>query len=87
MSMVEEASEKFEKAVPRIKRFSQAEVINYEDNIHIDSIDQGDIRFRAPEIVAGSTCGLKADAWSFGIILYQLLTGEFPFEQDKFEDG
>ena len=83
MSLVEEDEDTFEKSVPRIKRLSQAEVINYEENIYIDPKDMGDIRFRAPEIVSGSSCGFSGDSWSFGIILYQLLTGHFPFEPEN----
>ena len=56
---------------------SHAQVINYEGHVHVNC---GDIRFRAPEVVLGKHYGFKADSWSFGIIVYQLLTGSFPFD-------
>jgi hypothetical protein len=35
----------------------------------------------APEIVSGQNyCPIKADVWAFGVCLYRLLVGEFPFK-------
>ena len=34
----------------------------------------------APEILAGEQSGAPADLWSFGVILYMLLSGESPFK-------
>jgi len=40
----------------------------------------GDIRYRAPEVLSGKPYGLKADSWSFGIVLFFLLTANLPFD-------
>lgn len=44
--------------------------------------------FRAPEIESNSTfSGEKADLYAAGLILYGMLTGEFPYEEPNKEDG
>ena len=39
----------------------------------------GNQDFMAPEVVNGLKYDMKADVWSFGIILYQMLAGSLPF--------
>eukprot|EP00347_Sterkiella_histriomuscorum_P009944 403339273 len=45
----------------------------------------GSLIYTAPEIISGKPYGLEIDLWSFGVILYYLLTGEYPFVQDSTE--
>jgi len=40
----------------------------------------GDIRYRAPEVIMGTSYNNKADAWSFGVILFYMLTGTLPYD-------
>ena len=47
----------------------------------------GDIRFRAPEIIDGKQYSFKADVWAFGILLFFLLTGKFPFDEIDEDKG
>jgi len=39
----------------------------------------GSALFAAPEIAKGGTYGPEVDIWSAGIVLYNMLSGEFPF--------
>ena len=47
----------------------------------------GDVRYRAPEVILGKAYNYMADSWTFGVILYFLLTKELPFDYDKSCDG
>lgn len=41
----------------------------------------GDHRFRAPEVIQGRPYSYRADTWSVGVILYFILTLNYPFEE------
>ena len=63
--------------LPRISKLDTAYIMGYEE----DTQDMyGDIRYRPPEVIRGKAYSFKADSWSFGVILYLLITGEHPFD-------
>lgn len=44
----------------------------------------GSPHYASPEVVRGNTyTGVEADVWSCGVILYALLTGKLPFDDDN----
>lgn len=43
----------------------------------------GDSRFRAPEVLLGEPYNTKSDVWTFGVLIYYMLTFELPFKGDK----
>lgn len=46
----------------------------------------GSIHYSSPEQILGSTPNISSDIWSFGIILFQLMTGKLPFNADSPEE-
>ncbi|CAD8064043.1 unnamed protein product [Paramecium primaurelia] len=46
----------------------------------------GSLFYQAPEIFLGGGYNEKVDIWSIGIILYQLLVGQLPFQQETILD-
>jgi len=70
----------FYNVLPRIARFDKAEIKGYDE---FSYGIYGDMRYRAPEVIAGRGYTQKADSWSFGVILFFLLSGQHPFEADE----
>ncbi len=42
----------------------------------------GTITYMSPEQIWGASIDLKMDIWSLGVVLYELITGELPFQGD-----
>jgi eukaryotic-like serine/threonine-protein kinase len=40
----------------------------------------GTLPYMAPEILTGETADVRTDIWAFGVLLYNLATGELPFK-------
>jgi len=68
--------------VPKIADFGLSKFVAEED---IDSSDfdlsdgRGTPAYKAPEQITGSTVSFNLDLWAFGVILYEMVTGEKPF--------
>ena len=78
--MSEETKDRKSPTIPRICKLDEAEIMGYESQMHGN---YGDVHFRAPEVLKGQPYGFRADAWSFGVILYYMLTGYLPFEGNR----
>ncbi|GEM_PF-526486 len=48
-------------------------------------IKYGALGFMAPEIINGSNPSALADIWSLGVVLFETITGELPFESSSTE--
>ena len=55
-----------------------AKCLNRETQLH-DTICGTPLNM-APEVLKGSLYDQKADVWSLGTVLFQMLTGEYPFQ-------
>ncbi|MGA0559285.1 protein kinase domain-containing protein [Larkinella sp. VNQ87] len=71
--------------IPKIADFGLSKLVN---NDELDSSDfdlsdgRGTPSYKAPEQIEGSRVSFNLDLWAFGIILYEMLTGEKPFRAD-----
>ena len=72
--------------IPKIADFGLSKLVS---NDELDSSDfdlsdgRGTPSYKAPEQIEGSRVSFNLDLWAFGVILYELLTGEKPFRVDK----
>jgi serine/threonine protein kinase len=51
------------------------------DNYHLQTLE-----YKSPEIICQSGFNTTVDTWAFGVMIYKLLTGKFPFRYDDLED-
>ncbi|OIN57010.1 serine/threonine-protein kinase [Arsenicibacter rosenii] len=71
--------------VPKIADFGLSKLVS-DDEIDSSDFDLSDGRgtpsCKAPEQIEGSRVSFNLDLWAFGVILYEMLTGEKPFASD-----
>ena len=52
-----------------------------EEKTELQCSFDGSIDYMAPEVISGEGHGLMADWWSYGILMYELLSGKPPFHE------
>ena len=71
--------------IPKIADFGLSKLVS-DDEIDSSDFDLSDGRgtpsYKAPEQIEGSRVSFNLDLWAFGVILYEMLTGEKPFASD-----
>lgn len=67
---------------PKITDFGIARISNEATIVHTDEI-LGSLRYSSPEQLKGSIVDERADIFSLGIVLYEMLTGTMPFPDDS----
>jgi serine/threonine protein kinase len=66
---------------PRLGDFGIARMVEAEALTEA-GVFLGTLYYVAPEVVKGEAVTAKADVWSFGLLLYEMLTGKHPFKRD-----
>jgi serum/glucocorticoid-regulated kinase 2 len=56
-----------------------------EEKTELQCSFDGSIDYMAPEVISGEGHGLMADWWSYGILMYELLSGKPPFHEGSTE--
>lgn len=71
--------------IPKIADFGLSKLVT-DDELDSSDFDLSDGRgtpsYKAPEQIEGSRVSFNLDLWAFGVILYEMLTGEKPFRSD-----
>lgn len=75
--------------VPKITDFGISKHYTPGDQSAIlNSLTGGTLAYSSPELIKGyKYIHANADLWSFGVIVYQLCTGELPFSCGEYESG
>jgi serine/threonine-protein kinase len=64
----------------RIPRGGMAEVTSSRLPLAEAGATAGTLPYLAPEVLRGNATSLQSDAWALGVLLYQMATGELPFQ-------
>lgn len=67
---------------PKITDFGIARISNDATIVHTDEI-LGSLRYSSPEQLKGSIVDERADIFSLGIVIFEMLTGTMPFPDDS----
>ncbi|QHV94025.1 serine/threonine-protein kinase [Spirosoma endbachense] len=71
--------------IPKIADFGLSKLVS-DDELDSSDFDLSDGRgtpsYKAPEQIEGSRVSFNLDLWAFGVILFEMLTGEKPFRSD-----
>jgi tetratricopeptide (TPR) repeat protein len=51
--------------------------------VKADAKPSGTIHFMAPEMIAGKSYDARADLFALGVCLYRMLSGRYPFEEER----
>jgi len=71
-----------EKGQAKIMDFGLAKVMGQEQ-LTRESVTIGTVAYMSPEQAQGEDLDKRTDLWSFGVVLYELLTGQLPFRGDR----
>ena len=74
-----------EDGTPRLTDFGISRMMQREGTQLTEiGVMMGTIDYMSPEACRGEELDAQADIWSFGVLLYEMLTGELPFQGEHF---
>ena len=66
----------------KIMDFGLAKLKDLSSKITKDNSTMGTAHYMAPEQISGGKIDLRADIWSFGVVLHEMITGKPPFRSE-----
>jgi len=69
-----------EKGKVKIVDFGLAKIKNISRGITKQDSTVGTLKYMSPEQIRNQTVDHRSDIWSFGVILYEMITGKYPFK-------
>jgi serine/threonine protein kinase len=70
-----------EKGQVKIMDFGLAKLIG-QTGLTVEGTTMGTVSYMSPEQTAGNDVGHRSDIWSFGVVLYEIISGQLPFKGD-----
>jgi eukaryotic-like serine/threonine-protein kinase len=71
-----------DKGQAKIMDFGLAKMVG-EEQLTREAVTIGTVAYMSPEQARGEDLDKGTDIWSFGVVLYELLTGQMPFRGDR----
>jgi serine/threonine protein kinase len=72
-----------EKGMAKIMDFGLAKPSHIKHKMDAESSTGGTIAYMSPEQIRGEKLDHRTDIWSWGVVLYEMLTGALPFKTDQ----
>lgn len=63
----------------RLDRVTVDAITRSEASVERDQAVAGTLPYMAPEVLTGETASYQSDIWALGVLLYEAVTGEWPF--------
>lgn len=72
-----------EDGTPRLSDFGVARLLKGEGRLTETGTLVGSPIYMSPELLLGAEPDMRSDIWSFGVLLFEMLTGQQPFHGDR----
>lgn len=76
----------FSDGTVKLSDFGISVLLNSPLNVNENKKVMGTVQYLAPELVYGKKCSFQSDIYAMGITMFELLTGQVPFDASKVSD-